>query len=107
MSYWVSLCINTGKENKEVVDIGNMTSNIAPMYYDAFGKDWKFINNQKCKDIIGFIEEAYLKMENNPDKYKAMNPSNGWGNYEGALEYLKSILKECEENPNCIISISY
>ena len=30
------------------------------------------------------------EMERNPEEYKKLNPKNGWGNYEGALKFLKN-----------------
>lgn len=108
MSYDISLTINTGVEEKDVVEIGNYTSNIGKMYCDAFNvQDWKFINGKVCKDALPYVKNACKNMRRSPDRYKKMEPSNGWGTYEGALEYLEHLQKGCEENPDCTVRISY
>ena len=105
MSWDILLKINTGKEDREVVDCGNYTYNVAPMYQKAMGKTISDFNNMKCKDAISILEKGVKEMEENPDVYKKMNPENGWGDYEGSLDYLKNFLKECRQNPECIIEI--
>ncbi len=107
MSYDIYLQINTGKGERTVVEIGNYTSNIAPMYYKAFDKDWKFINGMRAGDAFDHILQAYKNMIGNPEEYRELNPSNGWGDYEGARDFLRKLLEECGENPECKIYISH
>lgn len=115
MSYDVYLKINTGKEMTTVVDVGNYTSNIGGMYQKAFSGDLqsqkeahgiRCIHDMKASDAAPYIQLAIVEMEDDPDDYKSMNPANGWGNYEGALKYLKDILQACEDHPECIIDVS-
>lgn len=107
MSYDIYLTINTGKEEVAIIDVGNYTSNIYGMYYEAFRRDWKFINGMVAGEALPDIKDAIKHMEKHPDKFKAMNPKNGWGDYEGALQYLKDLANYCEQNPICKIDISY
>jgi hypothetical protein len=55
--------------------------------------------------VIAKLRLAVDTMRRNRDEYEALNPENGWGNYEGALEYLVGILKECEQHSKCVILI--
>lgn len=89
------------------VEIGNMTYNIAPMYNKAFGvDDWKkVVGGKRAGDVIPEIFFAHKDMKDNPEDYKPLNPKNGWGSYEGALEYLNKLLVGCCENPDCTIDI--
>jgi hypothetical protein len=36
-----------------------------------------------------------------------MNPANGWGDYDGALEYLRDLLIACAAHPKAEIHISH
>jgi|AGTN01.1.fsa_nt_gi hypothetical protein len=49
------------------------------------------------------LEKGIEELEANPDKYKAFNPSNGWGSYEDFVDFCKSILQKCREYPDAVI----
>ena len=108
MSWDVSLMIDTGdKELVEVVDLGNYTYNVSPMYYKAFERKGGFrsLDGMRVKKAIPILERAIQRMKDDPKQYKKMNPENGWGDYEGALEYLMDILDGCKKHPKTIIKI--
>ena len=64
------------------------------------------LKESQVGDLYIQIGEAIEKMESNPEKYKAMNPPNGWGNYEGALEVLKEMAKVAFEYPETVFLIT-
>lgn len=41
-----------------------------------------------------------------PDKYKAFNPANGWGNYETLVSFVAHYLAACVEWPDAEIRVS-
>jgi hypothetical protein len=41
-----------------------------------------------------------------PEKYKTLNPSNGWGSYEGLIEFVKKYHSACLDNPEAEIRVS-
>jgi hypothetical protein len=89
----------------EVAEIGNYTYNVSKMYVVAIGKSISDFHGMKAIDAVDILSKGYTEMRDNPEKYKAMNPENGWGNYEGALAYLGSLLDACVENPNSTIQV--
>ncbi len=105
MSYDISLMINTGLEEVEVVEVGNYTYNVSPMYYDSMGMGLNSFNDMKCTDAIPILKKGIESLQSNPAKYKEMNPNNGWGNYEGALEYIRNLHDKCVRNPLCKIDV--
>lgn len=107
MSYDISLYINTGLEDKEVVEIGNYTYNCANMFRVAseVDKSLSDLHNMSCVEAEPIISKAVENMQKDPVKYKAMNPENGWGSYETFLPYVESLLKECRANPSCKIGV--
>jgi hypothetical protein len=102
---------------------GNITYNVDPMFALALGgesgdgiqngrellldrKDpaLKRFIDRPAAEAIGPLTSAVASMEGNPDTYRALNPENGWGDYEGALDYLRRFLAACEAHPNAVIA---
>lgn len=111
MSYDIWLVIDTGAPEDdwpEVVEIGNYTSNVFPMWVKALGGvSLSEFHNAPCSEAAGPLAEAVKRMEADPAAYQAMNPPNGWGDYEGALTYLRRLAEACAKHPKCWIRISY
>ena len=107
MSYDVSLRIDTGGRHLvDVVDCGNMTYNVGAMYVKALGgKGLRDLDGVEAWKVVTKLEAAVKHMEEFPAEYEKLNPSNGWGDYKSALEYLEGIYKRCKENPKCVISV--
>lgn len=95
-------------KREDTIEVDNYTYNVNCMYARAFGtKSFSYLlNNRKCSEVIDLLQEAIKNMESDPDKYREMNPKNGWGDYEGALEFLKKILADCEKNLEGFIRIT-
>lgn len=110
MSYWVYLEIDTGAPEGEwpdAVEIGNMTSNVSPMWAKALGgvrlRDFHHVN---AGEAAPKLAEAVKAMEADPDGYEEMNPPNGWGDYDGALGFLRDLAEACAKHPKCRIRVS-
>jgi hypothetical protein len=109
MSWDASLMIDTGGEYPAgVAELGNYTYNVAPMYFEVFPEEKGFrdsLDGVLASDAIPILEQAITALEADPAHFKAMEPENKWGNYEGAVEYLKTILAGCQEHPKATIHI--
>ncbi len=108
MSYDIWLTILT-EENERITisDIGNYTSNVSNMWCKALGHPLKRLNQKKASDVIDVLIKAISDMNKEPKEYKTMNPKNGWGDYQGAKDYLETLFKECQKHPKAIIEMSY
>lgn len=105
MGYDVYLMIDTGGPNQHSVWSENHTSNTAGMWDKAGAtlRDWEGITASNAEPML---TAAIAEMEANPDTYRAMEPSNGWGSYESCINFLKSIRDACREHPRCTLNIS-
>jgi len=56
-----------------------------------------------ASQMIVPLEKGIEELEANPDKYKAFNPPNGWGNYDIFVSFCKSVLHTCREHPDAVI----
>lgn len=90
------------------IEVGNYTYNVTDMYNLAFtstGHEYHGFNaldGKRCGDMIDCFGDALKHMRDikNRKEYIALNPPNGWGNYEGAVEFLAAIHKACCEYPD-------
>lgn len=107
MSYDIWLEIDTGAEDPvTVIEIGNYTTNCSPMWTHALGgKLLREFQHAPCSEAAGPLADAVNRMEADPDTYREMNPPNGWGDYEGALRFLRRLAEACAANPKCRIGI--
>jgi hypothetical protein len=108
MSYDIWLEIDAGgAEPVSVFDVGNYTGNVSPMWYKALGFSLGDLHGKLAGDCIEVLERALAHMKDpaNLDEYLAMNPPNGWGNYEGAFGYLATLLEGCRICPKATIHI--
>lgn len=86
---------------------GNITHNLVPMWeeagcyealYDSSGK--------KARSILPKLKRALKAIQADPDKYKVLEPANGWGTYESAINFLEKVIEACKNNPNGELYIS-
>ena len=100
MGYSIYLEIDTGAGNMaQCGEIGGMTYNVSPMYVKAVGNTLSSFNGMDASESIPALVAGVAAMESDPEAYRAMNPPNGWGDYEVALDYLRKLLKACQDHP--------
>lgn len=101
----------TCNHSGEYIDIGNQTYNISPMYSHAMqsstgkNKSLNDFNGMTCKEALVILEPTLKQLSENPEIYTLMNPPNGWGSYEGAVEYLSAIVEGCNQIPEGVLNV--
>jgi hypothetical protein len=104
-----------GEDNGELF-WGNITHNLARMasYVNIIGVGSLYSilwrpdeqNLSTAGQLIPYLEEGLKYLEENPDYLKAFNPQNGWGSYEGLVEFVRDYLAACKKWPSAEIHIS-
>lgn len=88
---------------------GNLTYNLGPML-DLAGPHWGRISREsegwKAVLLLDDVRTLISELRTEPEKYRALNPSNGWGTYEKALKFLDGLLRAIESAPNAEIQLS-
>lgn len=106
MSLDISLTVTPAVPKRETVFDANMTHNVTPMWREAGVYDALYMSEGKtAADVLPALRLGFKDMQDNPGKYEAMNPTNGWGSYEGALTFLSALLGKFEANPTGIIGV--
>jgi hypothetical protein len=99
-----------GSDEKIYTDLDlDYTYNVSGMFYDclvAFSDGIRTIDKMNGEFCTNGLHLGILKMEEDPKKYKDMNPSNGWGDYEGALNVLKILHEYSLRYPEAIFEVS-
>lgn len=88
----------------------NITHNLNKMAKEAGLYDvlWnpESIGITTASQLIPFLEKGIKELIANPDKYKAFNPPNNYGNYDNLIDFCKTVLHNCRENPDAVIEVS-
>lgn len=114
MSYDCDIYADLGGSTlSHVEEIGNMTWNVGGMFQAAFkacGRDIRLgkLSGESCGALTPFLKAAYawLVALENVEAMKALEPSNGWGSYDGAVRYLRRIIEACERHPKGVLVVS-
>ena len=87
----------------------NITHNLAPMAREAgiYQCLWRpdEIEIKKAGDLIEPLKDGLALLQSDPKRFKAFNPSNGWGDYEGLLRFVGGYLTACYWFPEADISV--
>jgi len=93
VSYWCGFNNAAGKAARGEpggIDSINMTSNVAPMWRLA-GADLAAMNGMDTVRARIMLAGAVHAMLLRPEDFKKLNPENGWGDYEGTVQYLMKL----------------
>lgn len=85
---------------------GNITHNLSEMAARCFSDEYSLYDllwrDNEPDDIIYYVYQLYsclIELEDNPDKYKKYNSSNGWGTYEQLVEFVRSFIHALIDMP--------
>lgn len=84
----------------------NYTSNTNPMLRAA-GLDIHDLDGRTGADCAEQIGAALALMDEDPAYFRAMNPSNGWGDYDRLRVVLEKIRAACLANPDGVMRGSF
>ena len=95
---------------KTEVFSANITYNLNTMAEEAgiYKHLWRpdEIGVTHASQLIEPLKTGIAIMKSSPERFKKLNPSNGWGSYDDFIPWLEEYLKACEENPDAEIEIS-
>ena len=87
----------------------NITHNLNDMAEEAgiYQALWRpeEIGVTKAEQLIPLLEAGLEKLLADPGRFKAFNPENGWGDYEGLCKFVFAYLAACKENPDAEVEV--
>lgn len=60
----------------------------------------------KASELIEPLAEGLALLRSDPERFKAFNPENGWGDYDGLVDFVSEYLDACLRNPDALVSVS-
>jgi hypothetical protein len=96
-------------DDSEVFDY-NITHNLNKMADEAgiYQHLWRpeELSITKASELIEPLTTGLALLESDPTRFKTFNPENGWGDYEGLVEFVRSYLMACRQYPEAEIYVS-
>lgn len=93
----------------ECVYSANITHNLNVMADKAgiYNHLWRpeELGITKAAELIEPLKEGYLLLCHYPDQFVKFNPANGWGTYEGLVNFVLNYLRACVQYPQADVSV--
>jgi hypothetical protein len=104
------VAIRTYAEETDELYSRNITHNLVEMankagIYEALWRPEES-NYTKAKDLIEPLETGLAKLRESPYEFMKYNPTNGWGTYEGLIEFVEDYLSACKRYPEATVTVS-
>ena len=99
MSYDIHFGVKVAGVDSEIYavigepELCSPTYNIGQILRQSTGWDFEQGEWYKVSEVLPMIERGIHELAFNSDKYKPLEPINGWGNVTTAYEALNSIMK--------------
>ena len=59
-----------------------------------------------AKQLVEPLNAGLNRLKSNPSFFKQFNPPNGWGTYDGLVQFVEDYLNACERFPEATIRVS-
>ena len=83
----------------------NYTYNVSPMFSAVIGTGLDDLDGIRASEMADKCTAILDAFNREPAKFKAMNPTNGWGDFEGARNFIQTILDACRAAPNATLRV--
>lgn len=58
-----------------------------------------------ARELIAPLTDAFALLLKEPERFKAHNPANGWGDYEGLVRFVAGYAIACSQHPDARVSV--
>lgn len=84
----------------------NITHNVTPMWrlagcYDALYR----MHGRPASEALPALRAGLTAMRSDPNAFRMLNSPNGWGTYEGAVDFLEAVVRAFEAHPDATIEV--
>ncbi len=84
----------------------NVTWNNGGIFEKALGFEFRKLNGKSGAEALPLLIHAIVDIAQHKKEYVDLEPDNGWGGIEDALDVLRGLRNSCEEFPNGVIRVS-
>lgn len=91
----------------ETVFSANITHNLNKMageagIYEALWRPEE-VGITTAVQLIEPLRKGLALLRSDPERFKKLNPKNGWGDYDGLVRWVAEYLEACEANPDATV----
>lgn len=76
-------------------DWSGLTYNLNPMLREG-GVNLRELDGKSPSAVVGLLRSLRTQMIDQPHRFRALNPPNRWGDYEGCLRFVDEFTRELE-----------
>jgi hypothetical protein len=58
-----------------------------------------------ASQLVEPLKAGLLALVSDPVRFEALNPENGWGSYDGLVQFVTAYLKACIQHPEASVSV--
>lgn len=100
LGIWLKIpaCEHCGNDAHEVWG-RSPTYNLYPMWKEAGCPFEEGIEGKLGIELVPALEASLANLKADPSKFKAMNPANGWGNYEELVDVVETMIEAAKKYP--------
>ena len=105
LTVYLRMEIDTGGPEPHYAELftANITHNLANMAGEAgiYEHLWRpgELDISLAGDLIEPLSAGLDWLHSDPGRFEQFNPPNGWGTYEGLVEFVDAYLRACTEHP--------
>lgn len=96
-------------DDDDAIYSANITHNLSQMADEAsiYKALWRpdEIGITHAHQLIEPLKTGLKRLQQEPEHFKQFNPENGWGDYEGLVEFVEKYLEACEKYPTARVSV--
>jgi hypothetical protein len=82
-----------------------LTYNLGPMLKEG-GINLDEFDGKTAMECSEKLEHCWTQMKKEPDRFKAHNPPNLWGDFAGCERFVGEFLAKCEKWPQGIVLVT-
>jgi hypothetical protein len=83
-----------------------ITYNLSPMFKEASGHVFRDLEGMTGADAFRILRAALIRLVHEPAKFEAMNPPNGWGDYDGLCCAVLKAAVAAQRRPTAVVEFS-
>lgn len=88
----------------------NITHNLGKMAEEAgiYQALWRpeELGITHARELIDLLQAGLDLLLADGPRFRALNPANGWGNYNNLVDFVESYLAACAQNPDATVRVS-
>lgn len=88
----------------------NVTHNLGAMAEEAgiYRCLWRpdEIGITRARQLVEPLRAGLALLKAQPDRFRKLDPDNGWGRYVDFVPWVEQYLAACEENPEALVEVS-